>query len=227
MPTSTDFNDIRKWHNHYGTGGALYSSWSLGQTELRYMAEKKTGAVSLNDFAGKIGYLAKDPSYIGTSTAFLKPGRTKIDLMSGPNQPSYASEPDTFGFGDPMGDMLLLRCQGGTTSSAVFGAVNFFYNGGRPLTISFDFIHRANLPAPTFSVVIVEQKGKFQDSTNRVLHSELLSSGDDRNIKNFSQSISFGSDYPYKQMSLQNNIGAGGAANYFTGTYIANMRITE
>ena len=227
MPTSTNFDDIRKWHNHYGSGGALYPSWSLGQTELRYMAEKKTGAVSLNDFSGRIGYLAKDPSHIGTSSAFLYPGRTKIDLMSSPSNPTYESVADDT-FGDPMGNYLRLRCQGGTISSAVFGSVQFYYNINKALTISFDFVHRANLPAPEFNLVIVERKARFSDTTNqRVLHSSQPSNSNSTAVKNFTESITFSADYPYKVISLQNNIGPSGPANDFTLVNTANMRITE
>jgi len=229
VPTSTNFDDIRKWHNHYGYDGALYPSWSLGQTELRYMAEKPSGAVSLNDFSGKIGYLAKDASHIGTANSFVFPGRTKIDLMSSPNAPTYGSEPDTEGFGDPMGNYLFTRLQGRTTWSAVFSSTHFYYNKSRSLNISFDWVHRTNLSAPEFNLVVVEYQRKFGDSISRVLHSVKISGPEnDRNIKRYSTSVSFGSDYPYKIISLQNNNGsAGGPANYYTLIRVANMRVTE
>jgi len=231
VPTSTNFDDIRRWHNHYGSGGALYPSWSLGQTELRYMAEKPSGAVSLNDFSGKIGYLAKDPSHIGTANSFEFPGRTKIDLMQSPSQPTYGSTPDNGSvvYGDPMGDLLFTRLHGsgGSKWSAIFSSVYFYYNKSRALNISFDFRHTGSIPLREFNVVIVEGQRKFDDSINRVLVSEQIGGPSNTQLQSYSKSVSFDAAYPYKLISLQNNTGGSGSLSEVSYVGVGNMRITE
>jgi len=230
VPTSTNFDDIRRWHNHYGYDGALYSSWSLGQTELRYMAEKPSGAVSLNDFSGKIGYLAKYPSHVGTDNSFKFPGRTKIDLMQNPYQPTYGSTPDnqSIVFGDPMGDLLFMRLQGGgSTWAAIFSSVLFYYDKSRALNISFDFRHTGSIPEREFTVVIVEYQRKFGDSINRVLVSEQIGGPDNTKLQSYSKRLSFDAAYPYKLMSLQNNTGGSGSLSQLSYVGVGNMRITE
>ena len=228
MPTSTNFDEIRRWHGHYGSTGALYSTWSLGQSELRYMAEKPSGAVSLNDFSGKIGYLAKDPSHFGTSDDFRYPGRTIIDLMENPNSPTYGSTPDnqSIVFGDPMGDVFFTRLQGGkSTASAIFSSVLFYFDKSTPLSISFDYVHEGTIPNKQFNVVIVEYRDEWQGSDGKILISKNI--GGLSGLKTYTTSGAMDPAYPYKEISLQNNTGSGNSSSSaYNQIRVGNMRIT-